>query len=172
MAHRTFFFFICTALLAVPMIAAGKSDDVYKSIFIDQGGRLHLVRVSGQDVLVQSQEEQVGFESPVLSSDGKTVGWLDLYPFPNFTGERDNSSPIPGVLTLYRNGHIILRFATDQAFWDWHFWRGGRDVAYSVGPTHGGAAQVLLRHVASGKVCASWVPGDGREPRWAKGLRY
>lgn len=166
------FFLISAALLAMPLVAADDSGKTYKSTFIDQSGRLHILVASNRDILAPMQKEQVGFETPSLSPDGKTVGWLELYPFPRPDPADYDPGPIPGFLTLYRDGRILHRYGTVQVFWDWHFWRGGSEVAYSVGPTHGGATEVLLRDVTSGKVLARWIPTEADPPDWAKGLHY
>jgi hypothetical protein len=75
-------------------------------------------------------------------------------------------------LVLYRNGRILRRFDTDQVFWDWQFQNGGNRVAYSTGPTHGGAAECALVDASSGKVIARWsVTPNATAPTWAEPLR-
>lgn len=166
------FFFICLVLLTTTLGAEGSGGGTYKSTSIDEGGSLHLFLASGQDVLAPKENGQVGFETPSISSDGKTIGWLELYPFPRINNKSYDPGPVSGVLILYRNRHIIQRFKTEQVIWGWHFWHGGNEVAYSSGPTHGGATQALLLDVTSGKVLARWIAADAHPPDWAKGLRY
>ena len=74
---------------------------------------------------------------------------------------------------LFRSGKVFRRFKADQVFWDWKFVDGGRKVAYSVGPTHGGAAECVLRDVESGIVLSQWnVDPKGTPPEWARSLNY
>lgn len=165
-------FFICSVLLATTSIAQGGGSGIYQSTSIDRSGSLHLFLGSGQNVLAPREKGQVGFEAPSISSDGKTVGWLELYPFPRIKNKGYDPGPIAGALIMYRNGHIIQKFTTEQVIWDWHFWHGGNEAAYSSGPTHGGAAQAFLRDVTSGKVLERWIPANAHPPEWAKGLRH
>jgi hypothetical protein len=166
--HGQVFLLICAALLAASGIAARGSDDIYTSFLIDHGGRLHLRLASGQYVLAPKDRRQVKFDTPTISKDGKTVGWLDFYPFPR-AGKNDyDPGPIPQGLTIYRNRHILHQFGTNQIFYDWHFWRDATEVAYSVGPTHGGISEAFLCDVQSGKVLAHWLPDDANVPDWAK----
>lgn len=116
---------------------------------------------------------QVAFGDPAVSPDHRTVGWLVLYPYPNPPGaEYLRSEPIAGALALYRSGRVIHQFRTEQPFWDWQFQDEGKRVAYSTGPTHGGAAECVLRDVETGKIVAHWsVKGGSEPPAWARTLR-
>ncbi len=108
------------------------------------------------------------------------VGWLAAYPDPNYEKGRF----LNGDLVLYQNGRILHEFSAPQVFWDWQFRDGGKRVAYSTGPTHGGAAQCVLRDVHSGRVISRWLVTSaqnggtsrfvppGRPPTWAETLRY
>lgn len=155
-----------------PLFAAAGSNNKYVSTNIDRHGKLHITLASGKDVLAPSSNGQVGFGSPQISPDRRTVGWLVMYPYPRPGNTGYVPDPIPEALLLYRNGHVLRTFKTDQIFYDWQFWRGGSEVAYSTGPTHGGAAEVLLCDITSGKVLARWFPGTGNPPDWAKDLQY
>ncbi len=76
-------------------------------------------------------------------------------------------------LDIYGEGKVIQSFGTGlQAFWDWHFWHGSTQVAFTIGPLHGGAAVARLCDIATGKTVSSWTPDDGVPPDWAQGLRY
>ena len=97
---------------------------------------------------------------------------MALYPFPRVSKEDYDPGPIAGSVVLYRDGHILRSFGAEQSVWDWHFWRDSSTVAYSDGPLHGGASQVVLCDVASGKVLARWIPSDAKPPDWAEDLRY
>jgi hypothetical protein len=95
-----------------------------------------------------------------------------MYPYPSPSGAKYAGEPIGGALALYSSGRNIHTFGTEQTFWDWQFSDGGKRVAYSTGPTHGGAAECVLRDVDSGKIVARWLVKDGDEPpEWARTLR-
>jgi len=158
-------------LVAISGIASRSVGDTYTSYFIDDGGRLHLRLDSGQYLLAPKARYEVKIDAATLSKDGKTVGWLDFYPFPRADKGDYDPGPIPEGLTIYRNRHILHRFGTNQIFYDWRFWHDATEVAYSVGPTHGGASEAFLCDVATGKVLAHWLPSDTSVPDWAKDLR-
>jgi hypothetical protein len=133
------FYFLCASVLTMSVRAAAVDPETYKSVSIDQSGALHILLDSGKEVLAPKDKDQAGFDSPQISSDGKTVGWLALFPFPRPDPSDYDPGPIAGSLVLYRDGRILHTFETEQIFWVWHFLRGGSQVAYSTGPTHGGA---------------------------------
>ena len=143
------------------------SDLTYRSVSVDTAGQVHIVLQSGQEILPNKTEGQVSFDAARLSEDFRTVGWLIMYPFPG-----SNARPIAGGLALFRAGRIIHRLETDQVFWDWRFQDGGKRVAYSTGPTHGVAAECVLRDVETATVAAQrWVAPEAEPPLWARDLR-
>jgi len=155
-------------LLAALTLSAGGPG--YSSVSVDQSGQLHIVLDSGREILPQKTPGQVSFDNPMISPDGRTVGWLVMYPDPTITYYQ--GAQIPGKLVIYRAGHILHTFTTEQVFWDWQFQDGGKRVAYSTGPTHGGAAQCVLRDVDSGRTLDRWWVKQGSEPPvWAQTLR-
>ena len=160
------------ALLAFLMaLTAAALAAEYRSASVDQNGQLHIVLDSGQEILPFKISGQVSFGRPSISSDGRTVGWLIMYPDPTVTYYKD--AQLSGGLAIYRAGRVVHIFKTDQTFYDWQFRDGGKQVAYSTGPTHGGAAECVLRDVTSGRVIAKWQVNQEREPPgWAKTLRY
>lgn len=147
-----------------------KAQD-YSSTRIDKLGQLHIVLTSGNEVIPPKIKGQVAFSDPLISSDHRTVGWLADYPDPG--SFRYRADPIAGELVLYRNGRVLQRFTTDQIFWDWKFADQGSKVAYSTGPSHGGASECILREIQSGVIVARWhVEPDGTTPEWVQSLRY
>ncbi len=152
---------ILTPVVAISITAA---TPVYRSVSVDSAGQLHIVLNNGREVLPPKAEGQVAFGKPTISPDRRTVGWLVLYAY-------SQGEPIAGSLVLYRGGRVIHRFKTEQTFWDWQFQDVGKRVAYCTGPTHGGAAECILRDVESGKVVADWgVRRGGEWPGWARTL--
>ena len=141
----------------------------YRAVSIDASGQLHIVLDSGRQVIPQKLHDQVAFDAPLISPNHQTVGWLLEYPDPaavNYTG-----TPIAGGLSIYRNGRVLHTFSSN-VFYDWQFQNGGKRVAYSTGPTHGGATECVLRDVVSGHVVARWsVTQEAKPPVWAEPLR-
>ena len=114
---------------------------------------------------------QVSFGDPTISRDHRTVGWLVMYPDPTIVYYK--GAEIAFKLVIFRAGRVLHTFTTEQMFWDWHFQDGGKRVAYSTGPTHGGAAECVLRDVDSGRTVAHWWVKKGSEPpAWAQTLHH
>jgi hypothetical protein len=159
--------------LLLPLLAAltlCADDPSYRSVSVDQIGRLHIVLDSGKEILPPKLPGQVSFGDPVISGDRRTVGWLVMYPDPTITYYK--GAQIGGSLVIFRAGRVIHTFTTEQMFWDWQFQDGGKRVAYSTGPTHGGAAECVLRDVESGRTIGRWWVKEGQDPpNWAQTLR-
>jgi hypothetical protein len=139
----------------------------YRSVSVDKHGQLHIILDTGKEILPPKARDQEAFDSPSISPDHQMVGWLELYPHPSLV-----TYPLPFRLVVYRNGRLLHTISADQIFWDWQFQDGGRRIAYSTGPTDGGAAQCVLLDVLSGKVLARWsVAREGKAPTWTESLR-
>jgi hypothetical protein len=148
------------------------TDPTYRSVSVDNSGQLHIVLESGQESLPKKTQGQVSFDSALISTDFRTIGWLVMYPFPDPPGSDHSTNPISGGLAIYRAGRVIHTFTTQQVFWDWQFQDGGKRVAYSTGPTHGGASECTLRDIRTGKIVARWrVKSPTEPPPWARDLR-
>ena len=110
----------------------------------------------------------MGITEARVAADG-TAGWFVEY---NVDGV---SYPISGMLVLWRAGKIVQRFQSEQVFYSWAFYDGGKQVAYHDGPLHGEAASHCELHdVATGRVIDKW-DGDlvaDTKPVWAAGLKH
>lgn len=145
-------------------------DPTYRSVSIDQGGQLHIMLGSGKESIPRKMRDQVAFGDPHIAPDGRTIGWLVMYQDP--TVAYYEGAQIAGRLAIYRDGRVLHTFQAVQTFWDWQFQDGGKRVAYSTGPTHGGAAECVLRDVDSGRIVERWPVGSGgKPPVWAETLR-
>ena len=163
---------VIPSLLLLTALTLFATDPAYRSVAVDNVGQLHIIPQSGKEILPKKAQGQVSFDAALVSGDSQTVGWLVMYPFPVPSGSDYNPGPIAGGLTLFRAGRVIHTFTTDQVFWDWQFQDGGKRVAYSTGPTHGGAAECVLRDVETGGVVAHWrVTSEIEPPPWARDLR-
>lgn len=160
------------AVRGVPLFAAltlFARGPVYRSVSVDKSGQLHIVLDSGKEILPKKNPGQLSFGLPLISPDDHTVGWLEEFAHP---GYGSYLREISNTLVIYRAGHVLHRFRTEQVFWDWDFRDGGKRVAYSTGPTHGGAAECVLRDVGSGRIVARWwVTSASEPPSWAGDLQ-
>jgi hypothetical protein len=161
---------LCKTALTVGLLlaVAAAAQPEYKSVSIDRSGQLHIELASSKQIRPPKLRYQEGFDTPLISPDHHTVGWLAIYyPDPSNPGMQ-----IAGKLVLYRAGRILRTFDAGQTFWGWEFQDGGKRVAYSTGPTHGGAAECVLRDINSGRVVARYDIHSGTEqPAWARTLR-
>ena len=163
---------IVLTLLLLTGLTLFATDPAYRSVSIDEGGQLHVLLESGKEILPKKTQGQLSFDAPMISTDSRTIGWLAMYPYPASPDADYHGAPISGGLVIYRAGRVIHTFTTQQIFWDWQFRDGGKRVAYSTGPTHGGATECVLRDVESGREVAKWwVTSDGEPPSWARDLR-
>ena len=162
---------VVLTLLLPTALTLFASDPAYRTVSVDDAGQLHIIFESGKEILPKKTRGQVSFDAALISADFRTVGWLVMYPFPVPPGSDYHAGPIPGRLAIYRAGRVIHTFTTQQIFWDWQFRDGGKRVACSTGPTHGGAAECVLRDVETGGIVAHWwVTSDTEPPPWVRDL--
>jgi len=107
MANRLFcarasaFVAVLVALLVAS--ARGLSEgpkEIHASAAIDDQGQLRIVTKDGREILPKKEDQQVGFSSPRVSDDGRSVGWLTEFP------SCCTSYPIPLKLMILTNGRI------------------------------------------------------------------
>jgi len=82
--------------LAAPCSAA----DLYLQTSVDQAGHLYIVTKDGREIVLKKDASQVGFDKAAISEDGRSVGWVALYP------NCCTSYPIPLKLMVYSNGRL------------------------------------------------------------------
>ena len=111
-------------------MAAPAKREVYRSIQVGNDDRVIITTTSGRQIMPRPERDQVGIESPRLSDDGKTAGWLVLYE------SHTTSYPIPLMLITYSAG-VVHRYSVDGVFWAWAFLEGGSRLAFADGPLHG-----------------------------------
>jgi hypothetical protein len=152
------------------MVQAFADAEKYRSVSVDDNGRLHILFDNGQEVALPVEKGQTSFSDPAVSPDGRTVGWIVMM---REESDVSSSDEFAAELVLYQQGHIVRRFTSYQTFWGWQFRNGGQQVAYATGPTHGGASECLLRDIGSGRVVARWmVTESSPPPAWAKDLHF
>ena len=155
-----------TVLVAVAAFAVCAADQVYRSAVVDDRGQLHIKLASGEEILPPKSKGQESFDDASISPDGRTVGWLEMYPYPD--PEQAWRGPLGGALVLYRAGRVLHTFKAGQPIWQWEFQDGGKRIAYREAPMHGGSQTCLLGDVDSGRIIAQWGNGSAdRQPEWA-----
>lgn len=165
-------FNIVGTLLGIVAVSSRAQSQTYQSVSLDGAGQLAVTLSSGSVVKPPRLPGQVTFSQPMMSADHRTVAWLANYPDPS-APQDSTANPIPGRLVIFRAGHVLHTFATDQIFWSWQFVRQDGDVAFCTGPTHGGASGCELHRISSGHLQAKWdTHAAGDPPLWVKGLSY
>jgi hypothetical protein len=96
-------------------VALFAAEPLYRSAAVDEQGQLHIVFDTGKEVMPRKADGQVSFGDPRITPDRRTVGWLVMYPYPSLTGDY-RPGPIPGKLVIFRAGHVIHTFTTEQVF--------------------------------------------------------
>ena len=153
-------------VIGIPLIVGAAE---YRSVSLDRNRQLHIVLESGKEILAPKVRGQLSFGDPVISPDRQTVGWLVMVPDPAVTYYK--GAEFAGSLVIYRGGRVLHVFTSEQIFWGWQFRDEGKRVAYSVGPSHGGAVECVLRDVDTGRVVERWQVREGVEaPVWAREL--
>lgn len=141
----------CVLLLAVlPAIAPAAG---YKSAMLSgDGAGVVITSVDGSQFDAPSVPDQVAFSSPRVSSDGRYVGWLAL--FPNCC----TSYPVELLLVvLDESRHMHTFDGTKMAMFGWCFPAKAGTVAYAQGVLHGSDFRNFeLRRIADGVLVAHY----------------
>ena len=156
--------FLVACLIVVPG-APGQSARPSVDV---RSGAAGITLPDGQRFVVPKEKGQVGISQAQVAADG-TAGWFVEYNVDTV------SFPISGMLVLWRAGKVIQRFQSEQVFYSWAFYAGGKQVAYHDGPLHGEtASHCELHDVTTGRVIDKW-DGDldaDSKPVWTAGLTH
>ena len=157
-------------------------SDIYVKAVVDPGGeQLQITTKDGRTILIKKEglagTEQVGFGDPVISEDGKAVGWTDSYKIAT-------SYPVPWDLVIYSAGKMHHRgVGGGMPIAEWRFEGRGKQVAFRAETLHGPARQYyVLSDTATGRMIGRYGPyaygpdaddadrPDKPLPKWAEGL--
>ena len=142
------------------------ADQVYRSAIVDGKGRLHIKLANGKEIVPRMRKGQTSFGDAWIAPDSHTVGWLEMYPYPD-AGQAWRG-PLGGPLVLFRAGRVLHRFNGNQPIWDWEFHDDGKQVVYEEAPMHGASQTCILGDVESGRIIAQWGnESDEKQPDWA-----
>src|SRR5262245_51767811 len=167
---------LTAAILAgASMSSAAQTADIYVRAAADSAGPLRIQRAKGKPVVVAMDLEQVAFDKVAVSGDGRSVGWLALYP------NCCTSYPIPLKLVIYSQGRRRTFVGSGLPIWRWRFTADGRQVSFEQETVHGGiGVHYELREVASGRLIEAYdppgpdapdsLPPPGNAPAWVAEL--
>jgi hypothetical protein len=140
----------------VPAVATGR----YVEATVDEAGQLRIVTAGGQIIEPKKEPQQVGFDKPLISPDGRAVGWLAEYP------NCCTSYPIPLKLMILANGRVRTYTGSGLPLWHWRFEAGGRQFSFRQETVHGGlGVHYELRDVSTGRLVAEYDPPVGVDNR-------
>jgi len=151
------------ALSSAALLFAQSEQAPLSRVYVGTDGLARIVDAAGKETAFPKEQGQVAVESPRLSQDSQSAGWLI---------EDDNcctSYPIPTSLLVYDNGKKH-RLGTGQMIYDWCFIDSGKQIALSSGPVHNPEGQDLYRYdTKSGKQLQEWYGNlDAPRPNWAE----
>jgi hypothetical protein len=135
-------------------------------------GSVHIVYGNRTNIIAPKEKDQAALSAPALAEDKQTVGWLANYD--NICGQ---DYPCPLAIVIYKNGKVIRTIRSELMIWEWRFYRDGKQVTFSEGPTHGTEtpSDYKLYDVSTGNLIQK-IEGDGTHaldrhlPEWAKAL--
>lgn len=135
------------------LIAAPALADHFRGVTLAADGVTLVLHTDRGDIAAPRNEpDQQGFAEPHVSPDGRVVGWLVL------EAPCCASYPLPTELVLFRNGHIVRRFAGHTVIWGWAFSPDGKAVAWRERTAHGTSSILYsLRRISDGHVLAGFA---------------
>ncbi len=118
--------------LLLALFSTGAWADFVGVQLSDGGSHLVITSDDGSQFSAPMYSEQVGFQQPRLSANGKYVGWLALYP------NCCTSYPIPLRLVVLDASHRLHTFeGIELAIFKWGFLPRSTSVAYMQTVVHG-----------------------------------
>jgi hypothetical protein len=138
--------------LLLSLFSAGACADFVAAKLSDSGTRLVITADDGSQFAAPMFGEQVGFQQPRISSNGKNVGWLALYP------NCCTSYPIPLRLVVLDQSRRLHTFeGIELAIFKWCFLPQSTSVAYMQTVVHGSNFEHFeVRSISSGDLLAEY----------------
>jgi len=162
-------------LVAVVLVLASRAAvaDYRAATLSADGAHLVITDANGSDFPAPRFGEQVGFGKPRVSPDGKSVGWLALYP------NCCTSYPIPLRLVILDHERRLHTFdGIKIAVFKWCFLPKSSAVAYMQTVLHGSNFEHFeARAISNGRLLGEYeYPDDETEnatarqraPRWVR----
>jgi len=158
------------AIMFLGLVSVPAAGETYVRAVVDQAGQLRILTKDRREIVPKKEPEQVAFEKPAISPDGRAVGWLALYP------NCCTSYPIPLKLVVYASGKLRTFTGIGLPIWRWCFQVGGKQVAFEQETVHGGiGVHYELRDVKTCRLIAKYDPDPnsvvfGAPPKWVAEL--
>jgi hypothetical protein len=128
-----------------------------------------VIKTRTGDELAPMLKEQVEFDEPKVSGDGRHVGWLALVP------GCCTSYPVPATLVVLGPDRSMRRFSGDQYTWGWCFTPDARAVVYRRAASHGITRHLFeMRRLSDGRLLRRHLASPDalddirRLPRWMR----
>jgi hypothetical protein len=148
---------IWLASTVLALLSQGASAGFVAAQTVDGGSRLMVTRDDGSQFSAPAFSDQVGFEQPRISPDGRSVGWLALYR------NCCTSYPIALKLVILDEARRLRTFeGIELAIFKWCFLPRSRSVAYMQTVLHGSDFEHFeARSISSGELMAQYeFPAD------------
>lgn len=158
------------AFLSMPASApagSGQHAAIIDAIYADDLSGNVLIRYrGGTTVTAPKGRNQRSLSRPALAEDQQTAGWLGNYD------SCCQSYPIPRQLVIWRSGRIIRRIDAGAMIWNWRFYKNGKEVGVSDGPTHGSNIpySYKLYDLPTGRLVSQIDGIEENFPEWATAL--
>jgi hypothetical protein len=140
---------LCAAVVGAASVS--RAQTTYRRVEVDPAGHLRVTTAAGVTISPPLDSDQVGVADPAVSPDGRSVGWLALYP------NCCTTYPIPLTLIVRSNGRERRFAGIGLPISQWAFLAGGRRVALSQAPLHGlVSTHYALYDIASGRLVGTY----------------
>lgn len=149
-----------SAALLLTFVSPTASADYTAASLAADGSRLVITNDDGSQFPAPMLSEQVGFEQARISSNGKNVGWLGLYP------NCCTSYPIPlKLVVLDQSRRLHIFEGIKIAIFKWCFLPQSTSVAYMQTVLHGSNFEHFeVRSISHGTLLAEYeYPDDETE---------
>lgn len=164
---------LTAAVLLLSLVSASASAHYMTAKLTDKGAGLVVTLDDGSQFSAPIFGEQVGFQQPRISSNGKNVGWLALYP------NCCTSYPVPLRLVVLDASRRVHTFdGIEMALFKWCFLPKSTSVAYMQTVVHGSDFEHFeARSISSGNLLAKYEYPKGesenaaarrRAPSWVR----
>ena len=150
---------LAAVLLLLSLVSASAGARYLAAELSDDGAHLMITADDGTRFSAPVLGEQVGFQQPRISSNGKNVGWLALYP------NCCTSYPVPlGLVVLDESRRMHTFDGIRMAVFKWCFLPDSASVAYMQTVVHGSDFEHFeARSISGGSLLAEYeYPNEER----------
>jgi hypothetical protein len=160
-----------SCVFALALFAAVPSrllaQERYSRVYLDSAHQLHIITARGRRITPRRIGDQTEFDTPRISADHKSVGWLAVHP------NCCTTYPIPIELVVLSLGRQHVFRGAELAIWKWAFSADGKRVVLEQGPVHGTHRSFELRDIRTDRKMNSFHAESAdvkRLPVWTRVL--